>query len=378
MTRKLTALVSGAGFAGLTVSTALAQRGWNVTLFERQPELRTAGAGIYLWENGLRILAALGLGDIATHAYRGYAMEQRGFDNSILDSGEMPPEVRLVTLHRRELLEALKRAALEAGVNIRTNAEVIGATAQGELSFASRQTLQADLVIGADGVWSPIRKSLGLELTHEQTSEGAIRAIIRGTPEDLGAGAAGKYIECWSGMRRFLITPLATGEIYLALTCQNVDEEGRNLKFDKASWKASFPQWGHLIDRIDDVLSWSPFSIIKVRSWSAGRAAIVGDAAHAQPPNLGQGGGMAMQSALALAAHLQGIGDPRDIPERLLEWETQERPLAEHCQRWSCLYGEISTLPDDMRARAIPAAMGDPWVRGELLRAARSNPFGAA
>ncbi len=376
MTDKPTALIAGAGFAGLTAATALAQRGWKVTVFERQAELRASGAGIYIWENGLRILEALGLSGLSRNAYRGHAMEQRGHDNAILDDGGLPPQVRLVTLHRRDLLEGLKGAAEKAGVTIRTGQEVIGAGAQGELHFAGNHAARGDLVIGADGVWSPVRKSLGLELSHRQTTEGAIRTIIEGSIEDLGAGGEDKYIECWSGMRRFLITPLAGGRIYLALTCQDTDAKGRACPLDKATWRASFPAWAHLIDRIGDVLAWSPYSIVTVKSWSAGRAAILGDAAHAQPPNLGQGGGMAMQSALALAAHLEDLADPRDIPARLAAWERIERPLAEHCQRWSCLYGEVSTLPDDVRARAVPSAMADPWVRSELLRAARSQPTG--
>lgn len=273
MTGKPTALVAGAGFAGLTAATALAQRGWNVSVFERQAQLRASGAGIYIWENGLRILESLGLGALAKNAYRGHAMEQRGHDNAILDDGELPPSVRLVTLHRRELLEGLKGAAEKAGVEICTKHEVIGASAQGELHFPGRRSARGDLVIGADGVWSAVRHSLGLELSHRQTTEGAIRTIIEGSIDDLGPGAEDKYIECWSGMRRFLITPLASRQVYLALTCQDTDEEGRAYPLDKSSWRASFPQWAHLIERIDDVLSWSPYSIVTVKSWSAGRAA---------------------------------------------------------------------------------------------------------
>lgn len=180
---------------------------------------------------------------------------------------------------------------------------------------------EADLAIGADGVWSMVRRSLGLELFHQQTDEGALRTIIPGTPEDLGPDGQDKYIECWSGERRFLITPLNHREIYLALTCQKTDLSGKKSPLDKDSWKTSFPRWAHLIDRTDQILAWAPYSIVKVRSWSSGRTAIIGDAAHAQPPNLGQGGGMAMQSALALAVHLEGIADRRRIPDRLAQWE---------------------------------------------------------
>ena len=225
--------------------------------------------------------------------------------------------------------------------------------------------------------WSVVRKALGLELFHEMTFEGALRAIVPGTQEELGEGGRDKYIECWHSDRRFLITPLGKGEIYLALTCPKSDEPGRRDPFDHESWSASFPAWRHLIQRVSSVLTWSPYSIISVRTWSAGRSAVLGDAAHAQPPNLGQGGGMAMQSGLALGAIMDGVTDARDIPERLAAWEGNERPLVDHCQKWSRLYGEISFLPNDVRERAIKHAMADPWVREQISRAARSVPNGS-
>jgi 2-polyprenyl-6-methoxyphenol hydroxylase-like FAD-dependent oxidoreductase len=274
-------------------------------------------------------------------------------------------------------LGAIRKAAERSGVIIRTSAEAIGATAHGELQFAAGRSDTADLAIGADGVWSTVRRALGVELFHEQTFEGALRAIVPGTQSDLGEGGTDKYIECWNGERRFLITPLGNDEIYLALTCPKSDEAGRRDPFDHASWSASFPVWRHLIERVSSVLTWSPYSTVSVRAWSAGRTAILGDAAHAQPPNLGQGGGMAMQSGLALGASMEGVTDSRDIPERLIAWERGVRPLADHCQKWSRLYGEISFLPNDVRERAIKHAMADPWVREQISLVARSVPIGS-
>lgn len=376
MKERLRAIVAGGGFGGLTAATALAQRGWSVTIYERQPELRASGSGIYIWENGLRILDAIGAQVISNDSFRGLAMEQRDRDDHVLDPGNFPPSIRLVTVTRKRLLDGLRGAAEKAGVEIRTGAEAIGASANGELHFAGVSAVEADLAIGADGVWSQVRRSLGLELFHQQTDEGALRAIIRATQNDLGPDGQNKYIECWSGERRFLITPLNATNVYLAFTCQKNDRAGKESPLDKTSWKGSFPRWAHLIDRVDEVLPWAPYSIIKVRSWSAGRTAIIGDAAHAQPPNLGQGGGLAMQSALSLAVHLENLNDRRDIPERLAAWEAKERGLAEHCQRWSSLYGEISTLPDAMRARVVSHGMADAWIREQILRAACSTPTG--
>lgn len=375
MTR--TTIVSGGGIGGLATAAALAQRGWEVTVYERQTALRATGSGIYIWENGLRVLEALGAYDEATEgAFHGTHFEQRDHENRIIESAPIGADKRLLTVVRSKLLAALEHACGRAGVRVVTSAETIGATSRGELSFSNGQKARADLIVGVDGIWSRVRTSLGLELLHEQTREGAIRTMIAGEPGDFSPQDEGKYIENWSGMRRFLITPVNATQIYLALTCPNDDEDAKRIPIDKALWAESFPQWKHLIDRLTDVASWGVYSTTRCRAWSSGHAAIVGDAAHAQPPNLGQGGGMAMQNGLAMAVALEKAEDPRDIPAALEAWEAAERPLIEHCQRWSILYGEVTYLPDDLRSRVIRSAMGDPWVAGQVFMAANSEPTG--
>ena len=157
MTKPMRAIIAGAGFGGLTAGAALAQRGWDVTVFERQPEVRAAGSGIYLWENGLRVLQAVGAHVVGNDTFRGFAMEQRNGQNRIIDPGELPPTVRLVTVLRRELLEGLRDAAIRSGVRIETGTEVTGARSNGEFQFPAGRTEIADLAIGADGVWSSVR-----------------------------------------------------------------------------------------------------------------------------------------------------------------------------------------------------------------------------
>lgn len=374
MTR--TALVAGGGIGGLATAAALAQRGWDVTVYERQSELRAAGSGIYIWENGLRVLEAIGAyEEVAEGAFFGTHFEQRDHRNAIIESSPIAADKRLLTVLRSRLLHALKSACERAGVKVVTHAEVIGATARGELLLAGGKTVRADLVVGVDGVWSRVRQSLGLELLHEQTREGALREVIPARPGDFDPQDQAKYIECWNGTRRFLITPVNETQIYLALTCMQ-DDEAVDLARNRHLWIESFPEWAHLIERAGAASSWGVYSITRSRAWSAGHAAIVGDAAHAQPPNLGQGGGMAMQNGLALAVALEQAKDARDIPAALEAWEKAERPLIEHCQRWSILYGEVTYLPDDVRSRVIRSAMGDDWVAGQVFMAANSSPTG--
>ena len=375
--KKLTALVAGGGIGGLATGAALARHGWAVTVYERQNELRAAGAGIYIWENGLRVLEALGVYDQAVAgAFHGRFFEQRDNLGRIIESAPIPADKRLITVKRSQLLAALRDAVLQAGGRIMTATEVVGATPKGEFLLAGGQTVRADLAVGVDGIWSRVRQALGLELLHEQTVEGALRTIVDGKTGDIAAADAGKYIENWNGERRFLVTPINAGEIYLALTCPCTDAAASSTVVDKALWSESFPQWRHLIERIGPEVSWGVYSTTKAKTWSVGHAAILGDAAHAQPPNLGQGGGMAMQNGLALAVALDAVEDARDIPAALEAWEARERPLIEHCQKWSQLYGEVTFLPDEVRTMTVRGAMSNPWVAAQIFRAANHIPTG--
>lgn len=377
MSKTLSAIIAGGGLGGLATAAALAQRGWDVTVYERQSALRASGSGIYIWENGLRVLEALGAYDDAVlGAFEGRAFEQRDKHGAVIDSAPVGAKRRLITVKRSQLLDALRDAALRAGVKVVTSSEVIGATPRGELRFANGDVARADLAVGVDGIWSRVREALGLETFHQQTAEGALRTVIERRPGDIPDEDAGKYIENWNGERRFLITPINETQIYLALTCPERDRAARDTRIDKALWSGAFPRWAHLIDRIGAEVSWGVYSIIQCSAWSAGRTAILGDAAHAQPPNLGQGGGMAMQNGLALACALEGIDHAEAIPAALEAWEARERPLVDHCQKWSTLYGEVAFLPDEVRTSTIRAAMSHPWVIEQINRAAHHAPTG--
>jgi 2-polyprenyl-6-methoxyphenol hydroxylase-like FAD-dependent oxidoreductase len=85
---------------------------------------------------------------------------------------------------------------------------------------------------------------------------------------------------------------------------------------------------------------------------------------------------MAMQNGLALATFLEKVQDARDIPEALEAWENNEREIVEHCQKWSCLYGEISALPDAVRTQVVRSAMANPWSYAQIFRAASHMPTG--
>ena len=101
-----------------------------------------------------------------------------------------------------------------------------------------------------------------------------------------------------------LYTPCSETEVYIALTMLDRDEVAKAVPVRREAWTRWFPHLEPLIDRLGGEGRYDRFELIKLKRWSAGRVAVIGDAAHALPPNIGQGGGCAMMNALSLAYYL--------------------------------------------------------------------------
>jgi 2-polyprenyl-6-methoxyphenol hydroxylase-like FAD-dependent oxidoreductase len=186
-------------------------------------------------------------------------------------------------------------------------------------------------------------------------------------------GDTGTTTEYWSGSRRVLHTPCSEREIYLALTMLDDDEAAKAAPIDAGLWKGWFPHLAGLIDRIGKAGRYDRFELIRLRAWSSGRVAILGDAAHALPPNLGQGGGCAMMNALALAVHLERAPD---IPAALAAWEQRERPLTEHTQRMSRFFGMATTWPPPLQRLFFHVTGRSKRIAELRTRTARHRPTG--
>lgn len=370
--------IAGGGIGGLTAAAALAQRGWSVVVHERDADLRTYGAGIFVWENGLRVLEAIGAFDEAVAgAHPAEMRETRDARNRLIGAATFKQERggRLFTIVRAQLLRALQLAAERHGVEIRTGSAAVAARREGVLVLANGEERRADLVVAADGINSPIRDGLSLLARRTRLRDGAIRLLIPRRPEERESQEGRKYYEYWSGTRRLLYVPCSADQVYIALTCLVTDEDGRALPIRRASWHRSFPHLAPVIDRIGDQGRWDPFEVVQVRQWSAGRVALVGDACYAQAPNLGQGGGCAMMAGLALAATLEHAGS---VEDGLREWERRERPLIDHCQRFSSFYGTMTTWPPRLRAITLQLMHRWPWFNAQRTKAARHVPTGAS
>jgi 2-polyprenyl-6-methoxyphenol hydroxylase-like FAD-dependent oxidoreductase len=369
-----TAEVVGGGFAGLAAACALAQRGWRVRVHERADRIRATGAGIYIYENGLRVLEALGAYDDAVRGSPfAHTREVRDDNNNVLSVHRWDRSSRVFSVVRQQVVDALAASARRSGVEIALNSEPVAATPAGELTMADGSRIQADLIVAADGVNSKLRDSLGLVAKRRYLPDGAIRLLIDKTPEELARGEDGKTIEYWSGSRRVLYTPCSETQIYVALTMLSSDGIATAMPLRKDAWKGWFPHLAPLIERLGDDGRYDRFEYIRLKKWSSGRVAVIGDAAHALPPNIGQGAGCAMMNALALAVFLDRDSD---MPAALAAWEKQERPLTAHTQRISLFLGMPTFWPSRLRALFFSLAGHSKWMTRQRTRTARHSPTG--
>jgi len=371
MTKRHAEIV-GAGFAGLTAACALAQRGWSVRVHEQADRLRTTGAGIYIYENGLRVLEAVGAYDAAVlGAPFAHTREVRDDQNRTISVHRWQGS-RVYSIVRQTVINALADAARRAGAEIVTNSAGVAASRDGELTLADGRRLKADLIVGADGVNSRVRDGLGLLAKRRPLVDGCTRLLIDKTADERGQDGA-TTVEYWSGSRRVLYTPCSETDVYVALTMLDSDQTAKAVPVQRDAWKGWFPHLEPLIDRLDDQGRYDRFELIKLKSWSAGRTAIIGDAAHALPPNIGQGGGCAMMNALSLAVYLDR--EP-DVPAALTAWERAEREITEHTQRISLMLGWPTTWPPFLRAKALGLAGRSKWLVRQRTRTALHHPTG--
>ena len=366
--------IIGAGLSGLAAAVRFAQLGWQVTLHERSADLRMFGAGIWLWESGLRTLKVLGACDRAVCRAR-KIKEWRVADGlgRVLATREMTDGDRMLLPPRADLYQALIDRAVELKVDIHTSSVVTHVSPEGQIMIEGGAQRSADLVLVANGAHSILREQLLGTAWIDYGIEAGIRMMIDGRPED----SQDTITEYWNGPYRLLFNPCTDGQTYIFLSAPVSDERAKTLPVDRALWKEQFPHASSVIDRFEEASRWDRLVNVRCRRWSHGHVAIIGDAAHAMPPNLGQAANTAFINVMALA---QIADAATDTPKALHAWEEQQRPITNHVQWWSYLYGFVigkwpkSLMP--LRSDLVRVLAKTEWFDEGLNRGARHVPAG--
>ncbi|MEO6623901.1 MAG: FAD-dependent monooxygenase, partial [Burkholderiaceae bacterium] len=189
----------------------MARAGWSARVHERTPFMRSEGYGIAIHRNGILVLKTLGVFDeILKGAVRVSHLETRLADGTL--TSQVPAKLTY-RISRQHMVSVLCSAAEKAGVEVVVNSEVEGADSSGKLLLKNGKHLSADLVVGADGVNSRVRDSLGLLQRRFMLPDGAMRFVFPleagAAPVDMLAGAPA--IEYWSGSRRLIWNACAPG-----------------------------------------------------------------------------------------------------------------------------------------------------------------------
>ncbi|MEE3098629.1 MAG: FAD-dependent monooxygenase, partial [Pseudomonadota bacterium] len=286
MGRRLQVAVAGAGIGGLAMAVALARAGHGVTVAERAPALGEVGAGLQLSPNAMRALDALGLAEAA----QGLGSRPEAVELRLHRSGRQVYRLALgrgaesrwgapyLHIHRADLLGLRERAAREAGAEIRTGVAVerAGDIRGGAALHTDAGRIDADLVIGADGVRSVVRQALSARGRPLYSGFVAWRGTV---PADrLPAGLLAPRATVWMGPRRHLVTyPLREGRL---LNFVAVEEraawtaEGWSAPGDPDALRAGFRGWheevGALFAGVERTFQWGLFRHPPLSRWSQG------------------------------------------------------------------------------------------------------------
>jgi 2-polyprenyl-6-methoxyphenol hydroxylase-like FAD-dependent oxidoreductase len=371
--------VIGAGFGGLTAAIALRQRGWSVRVHERRATLAGEGYGIAIHNNMARIFASFGL--LERVLAGGMKIDRR---DSLDAAGTIVMSRKTARspyrVDREHIVALLAERARDLGVEMSLGSQVATADPGGAIKLENGERRAADLIVAADGINSGIRGQLGLLKRRIWGRDCGVRINIPRRPEEIAGDERGGtvMIEAWSDRRRVLFCPVTKREFYVLLTCTVGDKAAAQSPIDPDEWARSFPTLRPMFVRMRDEADWpqshwAHFQTIRLTRWSKGRVAVLGDAAHAMPPYLAQGAGHAMMNALGLAA---ALAEAPDLPTALAAWERRERPLTEHTQRWTRIYGTTMFLPAPLKQAAILIEK-IPWVAEQYVRTANHVPTGS-
>ncbi|SDK24035.1 FAD-dependent monooxygenase [Streptomyces indicus] len=313
------ALVVGGGIGGLTAAIALHRRGWTVTVLERAATLEPVGAGIGLSPNSQRALDVIGLGDrvraLGVWQGEGGMRAPGGRWLARTDVSEVADKFdgSLVAVHRADLVDVLVSALPEGVLRTASTARLreAGGPDRPAIVTTDEGTYEAELVVGADGVRSGVRGVLFPDHPGPAYAGCTTWRMVVPTPEEPFAPH-----ETWGRGRIWGTQPLTGGRTYAyaaARAPQGEHAPGGEL----ALLHRLFADWHHPVPAVlaaardDQVLRHDVHHMATpLPAYHRGRVALVGDAAHAMVPMLGQGGNQAVEDAIVLAHHAGDAAAP--------------------------------------------------------------------
>jgi len=298
-------LIVGAGIGGLAAAVILSQRGARVTVLDQTEAITEVGAGLQISPNGFAVLRAMGLGEAARaaavaasgvtlHDYRKGAVTSLGMGGR-----------DFLLFHRADLIDVLHDAARQAGARILLLQKVqdVEPGPRPRVVLASGAVTDADIVIGADGLHSVVRRALNGAEAPFFTRQVAWRAVVENRT------ARRDDIQVHMGPHRHLVSyPLRGGSLMNLVAVQERAAwaaESWSQTDDPVALRAAFDDFGPeaqtLLAQVEQVNLWGLFRHKIAQNWHAPGVTLLGDALHPTLPFMAQGANMALEDGWVLA-----------------------------------------------------------------------------
>jgi 2-polyprenyl-6-methoxyphenol hydroxylase-like FAD-dependent oxidoreductase len=363
-TQAPSAIVVGAGIGGMASALLLARAGAHVTLLEKVDSSVAVGAGLLLQPNGLAVLAGLGLdAELERCGHATDTVALRRADGRVIASSTVPvhgPGLDHVLVVRRSVLHAILLRAVGAagsGIEVRFGADVVESSPDGSVVVGGplgRERLTGDLVVAADGVHSGVRRRGDFGDRVRPTGTTYLRAIVDADLGDLQG-------ETWTSSGLFGGAPLGDGSTYFYAAAHAPAVARAVAEHDLASvretWSRVLPASDGLwagVASFDDLLV-NDVARVDADRWHDGAIVLLGDAAHAMAPTLGQGANSALVDAAVLVHELTRT---HDRTTGLAAYADRRRPRVRAVQDAADRLAGLSDLGGRLRPRLRDAAIG--------------------
>jgi len=343
--------VVGAGPAGLVAALAAQKLGFDVQVFEQAADFAEVGGGVMIHSNGQRVLAALDLLESfrpqMVAVTRGIIQGERDKVLAEIDFAELEiPHNRVAVVWRYQLQEHLLKAAREKGIEVKFNYRLENLQTEADetfLCFENDEKIRADIVIAADGTNSRTREASDIKFEKIPIGEG----WIRGASDVHLSNQAFKEIWGDDG-RRFGIGPLTENKTYFYARVPLGEWEairGKRLEEWIESWRDFGADAIKILRGVRDwqKINYSELYEIHAKEWAKPPVFLVGDAAHAMTPNVGQGANSAMVDALVLLQMLKRAKEnDGNLTKVGRDYTNLRRPFVEKIQNTARQYGALA------------------------------------
>lgn len=365
-------IIAGGGIGGLATALGLAQKGFSVVVLEKSPTLGEIGAGIQLGPNAFHSFDYLGVGEMArsmaVHIDKLRLMDAlSGEEITHIDLGE-PFRARFknpyAVVHRGDLYGVFLKACREKEkIELRVNSEVMSYDQDGtsvRVRLASGETVTGSVLIGADGLWSNVRKQVVGDGPPRVSGHTTYRSVIptEQMPEDLHWNAA----TLWAGPKCHIVHyPLSGWKVFnLVVTYHNDAPEpvaGKPVSMEEVQ-----KGFEHINERARKIIrhgkSWKLWVLCDrepVENWIDGRVTLLGDAAHPMLQYMAQGACMAMEDAVCLSHMMEAY--PGDVQKALGAYQSRRVLRTARVQLQSRAIGEHIYHPAGAHAELRNAIM---------------------